>query len=126
MKNQKGFILVEVMVSCMIFLIIGGIVSAGSGFILNTKKKTLLLEEQISMIGESLAWKEECISGSVSLKLDEEEEISTEGWLFCGKTGSSKEPPVEIIYIEPMDYEIPVTEMDSATESNAKEDTDGS
>ena len=55
MKDQKGFTLVEVMVSCMIFLIIGGTLSSGNGFILNVKKKTFLLEDQILAMGESLA-----------------------------------------------------------------------
>ena len=127
MKDQKGFTLVEVMVSCMIFLIIGGILSSGNGFILNMKKKTFILVDQISAMGESLSWKEDCILGNVSLKLDEDREISKEGWLYCGKTCSLNGTSVEIIYVEPMEYEIPDAETESGTESNAKEeDTDDS
>ena len=122
MKDQKGFTLVEVMVSCMIFLIIGGTLSSGNGFILNVKNKTFLLEDQILAMGESLAWKEDCILGNVSLKLDEDREISKEGWLYCGKPCSLNGTPVEIIYVGPMEYEIPDAETESGTESNAKEE----
>ena len=123
MKNRNGFTLVEVIAASMVFLIAVGILSAGGGFAVKVRRRTVELERGIAEIGESLIRKEDCVEGIVTLNLEDIGEISGDGWLFCGKQEALTDMPVEIIYVEPVKRKLPQADYeepyDAATGSDA-------
>lgn len=123
MKNKNGFTLVEVIAASMVFLIAVGILSAGGGFVVKVRRRTVELERGIAEIGESLIRKEDCVEGIVTLNLEDMGEISGDGWLFCGKQEALTDMPVEIIYVEPVKRKLPQADYeepyDAATSSDA-------
>ncbi len=82
MKNENGFTLAEVMVAFVILLMASQLLLFGIAAARKMEHRAYELSGVEEMLRENLADDSECISGTLRMKIDEEAELVSGGWLY--------------------------------------------
>ena len=99
-KNENGFTLAEVMVAFVILLMVSQLLIFGSAAARKMERRAKELSIEAEVLREHLMERSDCISGTVSLKMDENTELSGEGWLYQNEKLSEQDLVINAIYIE--------------------------
>lgn len=100
MKNENGFTLAEVMVAFIILLAASQLLISGAAAARKLECRANELSGAAEMLRENLADDSNCISGTVRMKIDEDTELISDGWLYQGGDLSPNEPVVRVVRIE--------------------------
>ena len=102
--NSQGFTLVEVLAAFLLLLMISQMLLLGISFCAKVEKRTEQMEWLRRGIGEHLAEQEDCISGTVRLKMDETDaDIVEWGLLYTGSEDNEQPINLQIIWVDEVD-----------------------
>lgn len=97
----KGFTLVEVLVAFVILLMASHILLFGVSFAARVGERAENIEMARREIGEHLAEKSGCISGTARLEMgDLCEDIACDGWLYTGSDESDLPIDMNMIWVD--------------------------
>ena len=91
MKNEKGSTLAEVMAAFVILLMASQLLLSGSAVARKMERRADEISNMADTMKEQLAEDSEYISGTLHLKIDENTELVTDGWLFQKEDRSGQE-----------------------------------
>lgn len=99
--GRQGFTLVEVLVAFMILMMASQILLLGIVFVAKIEERAENIEIERRSIGEYLADKSECSSGTILLEMgDLCEDIVCDGWLYAGSGENELASDMDIIWVE--------------------------
>ena len=94
MKNEKGSTLSEVMAALVILLMASQLLLSGSAVARKMERRADEISNMADTLKEQLAEDSKCIFGTLRLKIDENTELVSEGWLY--QIDDPSEPGIEI------------------------------
>ena len=103
MKNEKGSTLAEVMAAFVILLMVSQLLLSGSAAARKMERRADELSNMADTLKEQLAEDSEYISGTLRLKIDENTELASDGWLFQKEDRSGQGLEIQVIRIEERD-----------------------
>jgi hypothetical protein len=103
MKNEKGSTLAEVMAAFVILLMASQLLLSGSAAARKMERRADEISNMADTLKEQLAEDSEYISGTLHLKIDENTELVTDGWLFQKEDRSEQGLEIQVIRIEERD-----------------------
>ena len=99
-KNENGSTLAEVMVAFVILLMASQLLLSGSAVARKMERRADELSNVADTLREQLAEDSKCISGTLSLKIDENTELVSGGWLYQKEDPSEQGLEINAIRIE--------------------------
>ena len=102
--DSSGYTLVEVLAAFLLLLMVSQMLLLGISFAAKVETRTEQMEEMRRGIGTHLAELDDCIAGTVRLKLDGEcDDIEEQGWLYTGSEHDSS-ANVQIVWVDEGDF----------------------
>ena len=103
MKNEKGSTLAEVMVAFVILLMASQLLLSGSAAARKMERRADEISNTADMLREQLTEDSNYISGTLRLKIDENTELVSDGWLYQKGNSSEQGLEIQVICIEERD-----------------------
>ncbi len=103
MKNEKGSTLAEVMAAFVILLMASQLLLSGSAAARKMERRADEISNMADTLKEQLAEDSEYISGTLHLKIDENTELVSDGWLYQKDNSSEQGLEIQVICIEERD-----------------------
>ena len=103
MKNEKGSTLAEVMAAFVILLMASQLLLSGSAAARKMERRADEISNMADTLKEQLAEDSKCISGKLCLKIDENTELVSDGWLYQKEDRSEQGLVIQVIRIEERD-----------------------
>ena len=80
--NENGFTLTEVMVAFVILLMASQLLISGTAVARKMERRVNEISGVAEMLRENLNDDSKCISGTIRMKIDEDTELVSDGWLY--------------------------------------------
>ena len=103
MKNEKGSTLAEVMAAFVILLMVSQLLLSGSAVARKMERRADEISNMADTLKEQSEEDSKCISGTLRLKIDENTELASDGWLFQKEDRSGQGLEIQVIRIEERD-----------------------
>ena len=103
MKNEKGSTLAEVMAAFVILLMASQLLLSGSAAARKMERRADEISNMADTLKEQLAEDSKCIYGKLCLKIDENTELVSDGWLYQKEDRSEQGLGIQVIRIEERD-----------------------
>jgi len=99
-KDENGFTLAEVMVAFAILLIVSQLLLYGIAFARKMEHRINKISSAADTLQEYMSDDSECISGTLRMRMDEDTELFSEGWLYQDENLKGYDLAIHAVRIE--------------------------
>ncbi len=100
LRNQKGFTLVEVMVSFLILLLTSQLLMAGTAVARRIDRRANKISAVGELLEENLKDESKCLAGTLRLEIEGEADICADGWLYRYEDESDQIRNIEAVRVD--------------------------